>query len=506
MDDEEDPSDLECFDDSLSDIPGDVDEFYSYDDGSDDDRLYDENYNTGSPRESEEFSEDVDVGWSDVDTPRNNESFLGTPGVKVFPQDTSNIESVVSLFLTDEFFEKIATETNRFFNQNKEKYKDTPEIVNWNNVTIKEMKKFFGVSIMMSKIWKHEFNYYWSTDPCIETSFFRKVMDMNRFLQIFRFLHFNNNKDIDENSKRLAKVQFLVDFLSKKFQTIYTPGKILSLEEAVIRWKKKLCFRTFHPSHFDAYGVLCQMVYEPATKYISNFEMHSEPSPKPEDCVVSLLSPFCGLQHHIYMDKYYTTVSLAFKLLEDKFRMCGTICVNKGEPNSLKNLDLKSGEMKFERKGEVLLEAWKVSKNHNIRIISTIHNSEMKDTTQRKRQTGERIRQPASFLEYTNQKRGVYRANQCAAFHFVFSKTKKWPKRTAFFLMNCALYNSFVVYKHLNPTKKIKYDTFFEEIAMAWIKNIENEEVPGPSCATSSVRYPNDRPKRCRKSSKGKKD
>jgi hypothetical protein len=44
--------------------------------------------------------------------------------------------------------------------------------------------------------------------------------------------------------------------------------------------------------------------------------------------------------------------------------------------------------------------------------------------------------------------------------HSLLRRTVKWPKKVALWLINCALFNSFQLYKKLNPATKMKYKEF----------------------------------------------
>jgi hypothetical protein len=64
--------------------------------------------------------------------------------------------------------------------------------------------------------------------------------------------------------------------------------------------------------------------------------------------------------------------------------------------------------------------------------------------------------------------KGVDRADQYFAYYSLPRKTVKWTKKVALWLINCAIFNSFSVFKKLNPSSKLKYKAFLLNVAKAW--------------------------------------
>jgi hypothetical protein len=62
-----------------------------------------------------------------------------------------------------------------------------------------------------------------------------------------------------------------------------------------------------------------------------------------------------------------------------------------------------------------------------------------------------------SISEYNMCMKGVDRAHQYLAYYSLLRKTLKWAKKVALWLISCALFNSFVIYKKLNPTTELRY-------------------------------------------------
>jgi hypothetical protein len=95
-------------------------------------------------------------------------------------------------------------------------------------------------------------------------------------------------------------------------------------------------------------------------------------------------------------------------------------------------------------------------------------------------------KKPISISEYNMFTKGVDRANQYLAHYSSLKKTVKWTKKVALWLTNCALFNSSIIYKKLNPTTNLRYKEFLLRVAKAWTETESDTDLvqPGPSTPT----------------------
>ncbi|MGL5707887.1 MAG: transposase [Aeromonas sp.] len=449
----------------------------------------DDGENNEDAEDNDEDSDDEDIDWSTIDTLRDNESFQDPTGPRIAVEKKS-IEAVVDCFIGSDILEYIVAETNKYYVQNTQKYKVAKKTKKWIDVTVSEIRKFFALIIIMGLVRKVKINDYWSTNPLIETPIFSKTMTRNRFRQILQHLHFNDNSNIPQDADRLFKIQFLIDYFSKKFKENFSLGQNISLDEGMVPWRGRLNFKVYNPSKIVKYGILVRMVCDAVTGYISTFKLYSGTGGKLNDTVMELLENSCGKWHHLYMDNLYNSVELTKKLFLKKFRVCGTIRINRGLPKELKSAKLKVMETTFLRRGEILLQIFKSNKKKDVRMISSIHNADLIDTGKKDRKTGNTIFKPKCIMDYNQFMKGVDRADQFLSYYPIYDrKTIKWTKKVALYLINCALFNSFRVYEHLNKNeiKKIKFNDFLLEVANKWITS-EDVEVPAPSTSNSRGR------------------
>jgi hypothetical protein len=77
-------------------------------------------------------------------------------------------------------------------------------------------------------------------------------------------------------------------------------------------------------------------------------------------------------------------------------------------------------------------------------------------------------KKPISISEYVMFMKGVDRADQYLGHYSLLRKTVKWTMKVALWLINCALFNSFIIYTKLNPTTKFRDKEFLLSGVKAW--------------------------------------
>lgn len=231
------------------------------------------------------------------------------------------------------------------------------------------------------------------------------------------------------------------------------------------------------------------MVSEATTGYICNMEIYAAEGKKLEDTIFSVLEPNLDLWHHVYQDNYYNSVAIAEHLLQRKTRVCGTIRSNRGLPKSFVEAgnNLKAGQSIFCRRNDVLLQTWKDKRE--VRMVSTLHQATIERQESKR---GGSVKKPSCILEYNKYMKGVDRADQYLSYYSILRKTMKWSKKVVLWLLNCALFNAFRVYKYHNSDSKLSYKNFLLETANNWAaintntdETDEEEEEEGPEKSTT---------------------
>jgi hypothetical protein len=70
--------------------------------------------------------------------------------------------------------------------------------------------------------------------------------------------------------------------------------------------------------------------------------------------------------------------------------------------------------------------------------------------------------------------KGIDSADQYLSYYSVLRKSVKWSKKVVLYLLDCALFNAFFVYRTLNTEKKVKYNNLLHDVGRSWIFEVQN--------------------------------
>ena len=191
------------------------------------------------------------------------------------------------------------------------------------------------------------------------------------FEQIMRYLHFANNHDLDEKDKA-AKVRPMLELFRQACMKSWTPGRHAAVDEMMIRFKGRLGWRQYMRDKPIKFGLKIWGLCQSAVGYLMNFDLYTgrKPGGRPEkglaqrvvlQLVGQLLEVWPSWQGaHLYMDNFYTSLTLLLSLWSIGVAACGTLrAKRKGMPD----LDVNDD------KGDRDDYDWKVLSNHKSKVI-----------------------------------------------------------------------------------------------------------------------------------------
>ena len=249
------------------------------------------------------------------------------PGIQSgINHETSVIETFRTLF-TDKIFDDLTKFINEYAVQKTATSlpaRRRSVIYQWRPVTINEMKKFLAVLIAMGITKRPTIKDYWTINPVEECSWYSQMFPRERFEAIYHtMLHVSSGE-----AEGKEKIEPFLNDMVKNFQASYYPYENLAIDEMVIgyngRWKNKQ-YNASKPKkyHIKTFG-LCDsvtgFVYNILMYFGSNTSYNPELDPNSLEAikVFEYLLRDVGPGHHIYADRYYTSLNL-IRFLQTKY-------------------------------------------------------------------------------------------------------------------------------------------------------------------------------------------
>ena len=323
----------------------------------------------------------------------------------------------------------------------------------WKPVGMEEMRAFFAIILNMGLIEVPTLEGYWSTSWESEIPFFRKVMSRDRFLQIFWMLH------VGDGPRQVDKVKPLSDALVGNFQANYSPSKDVAGDETMVGFQGRFGPKQYMPGKPTKYGIKAFTLASSEHGYMLNILFYtgadtlaeSDPSyatlPQPARIILHLMQPYLNRGHHVYTDRYYSSVPLAQALLDKGTSFTGTMVKNRVDlPDVVRgsSFSLRGDETWAFRSGSLLCVAWRAaSKKKPLVMLSSDCAHEM--VTVRSRHTTQQ--KPLAVNRYNYSMNGVDRADQYTVYYSFVRRSIKWWRKVFFWLMEVAVVNSYILYK-----------------------------------------------------------
>nr|XP_039255702.1 piggyBac transposable element-derived protein 4-like [Styela clava] len=337
----------------------------------------------------------------------------------------------------------------------------------WKFVDLDEMNAFFGLVILMGIIRLPHVEMYWQKKNWIfDIPSFNMIMSRTRFQNIQDHLHFCDESlapphDGPEKDK-LFKIRGLLALLLPHFQNCYTPGRDLHINETLIPIRGKSASGRYMDR--GNYGIKLWLVTESSTGYVSKLQFYTgkNQAVNPENglslrVIKYLMSPFEGLNHHLYVDNFYTNPEVFEYLLSKGIYACGTFnsdCV--GFPKDLiMKQTCKMGESDWRAAGNLLAQSW--MDNKALYFLSTIHKPDYdvghSGKTITKRRRGHTIYGtvetpcPPLVREYNMQTGRLGLSDQVRKYGNIAKRSKVWYRKVFAYLIEVAINNAKVVHE-----------------------------------------------------------
>ena len=446
------------------------------------------------------------------------------PTVDRLPGNGKTID-IFSLFLSDEFLNKIARWTNRWF-EVKKAAEPTKHQTPFTPITdVRELKAYFALLLAMNRdvILPRYENYFRQDERkwLFLVPGFNCVLTQQRFQQLNRYVFFANPDDLDLDSldrvakdDKLIKVRPFLEELQKAFKANFKCGKAISIHECMIPYKGKLSFKQRMIAKPIHWGIKLYELCDSETAYLSRFEVYLGKGREGQEVsdigkagavVARLTQDFGGQGYHLYIDNWYNSVALCMYLQERDMFVCGTVRANrKGYPKELNELKASKmgprGSREIRSYSGIAALAWK--DNKLVHFLSTIHSPDQMSTIQRNQRlrTGgyQLVDVPAHVIidDYNANMGGVDRNDQMTSI-FKSRKQMRWYMRLVLKLLEAAAFNAYIIegfFVDHNPSGQRKRDlaAFREELILQLVGSWRREKAkPGRKRQSEPFRLDN---------------
>ena len=255
--------------------------------------------------------------------------FTGDVGAINAVPARGNVLDYFNLFF-DDVIDIIVQETNRYAVQEKAR--------NWVNTTSDEIRVFLALVMLQGLTPKPIMWQYWSRQRIIETAFFGQCMSYKRFQALKRHLHFSDNAQFDAEThpnSKLNKIFPVYELLVRKFQSLYMPGRDVTIDESLMLYKGRLGWVQYIPLKRARFGIKLFLLCESKSGYVWSMIIYTgkgtqlnplyEGMPVSSQVVLSLMQPLLGNEHCVITDNFYTSPQLVDHLINNDTDIYGTV-------------------------------------------------------------------------------------------------------------------------------------------------------------------------------------
>ena len=332
-------------------------------------------------------------------------------------------------------------------------------------ITLEEIKAYYGLLIMKDILQLDRDAHYWYTgaEYILLSTKFGGVMSRDQFFQIRRYLYFVDPKKDVSHGDKFHKIRYILDTVRQSFKDEYIPHKEVTVDEAMVPFKGRLCFKQFMKDKPVKFGIKLWVCADAVTAYCYNLEVYTGKHGGQINklmglsarVLIGLTKPIHNFGHIVFTDNFYTSPVLAKYLAGKDTYLCRTARPNRiGYPVDLIKTKteirwLPRGASEWWQCEGMVATAWKDKKM--VHYLSSAHAPEWAPntpsvTTQCRQKDGTviELQCPPSVAAYAKFMNGVDRLDQNTRQN-KSKKSMKWYRWVETKLMETSIYNAYVI-------------------------------------------------------------
>ena len=370
------------------------------------------------------------------------------------------------LFFTAEMINDICNHTNsyayeRIFEGSFQSYTEADG--SWPEVTADEIKRLIALLIYFGLVKVGHVDKYWSRKTLYHGLWARAILSRARFRALMAVLHVVDPAT-EAPGDKLRKVESLIDYFKSRCLSLYQPRQNLAVDERMVKSRHRSGIRQYIRDKPTKYGIKLWVLADSSNGYTIDFNVYIGKAAGRDvsenglgyDVVMTLIKPFLNQGYRLFVDNFYTSVTLFKDLFAQGVAATGTVMDTRRDfPAGLKNSKewakgKNRGDMRWERDPPCLALQW--VDNKVVSLLTTIDNANDQVMVKRKKRTGgvwhtKVVPQPQVISNYNKYMNAVDRSDQILATNNVLHKCMKWWKTLFFHLIDIAVVNSFILFK-----------------------------------------------------------
>ncbi|XP_019905285.3 activating transcription factor 7-interacting protein 1 isoform X1 [Esox lucius] len=329
---------------------------------------------------------------------------------------------------------------------------------------------------------------FWSDRYGVD--FFRETLTRNRFREIMQHLRFDDRETRGQRleTDKFAAVSDTWNGFVKNCIACYKPGKNLTFVEQLFPTKARCRFSQYMSNRHDKFGIKFFLAVDVDTKYILNGcpylgkdETRIAGEELSETVALRLMEPFTGNGRIVTTEDFFTSLSLADKLMAKKTSLLGTMnkqrrelppCVQSGTPSELYSTTVMES-------GKATLTVYRCKKKRSVCVLSTVHPTVAISSGPKKK--------PETVTDYSHSKVCVDSLDQMAKLYSVKGGTRRWPVAVFYNLLDLAAINAHVLYKQCLK-KTVSRRQFIMDLACELRENYMNAKIANKQAAKEAAR------------------
>ncbi len=223
----------------------------------------------------------------------------------------------------------------------------------WNPITTQELQAYFGFCILMGINTLPSIEDYWKKNPVYHYAPIADRISRERFREISRYLHFTDNATLAPRASpeydRLGKIRPVLEYLELRFSEVFTPGKDLAVDEAMIKFQGRSSMKQYMPKKPTKRGIKVWVLADSDNGYFCRLQVYTGKKGNTTEnnlgsrVVKDLTFDFRNKWHHIFFDNYFNSKQLLCDLEAVGLYGCGTARKDrKLFPTNLKTAKLRT--------------------------------------------------------------------------------------------------------------------------------------------------------------------